>query len=290
VDARIWEQIQLTDIMHMPDGAGKLLNQVLPRWGSHIRELSLCGTYVGDGIALLRAVVNGCPYLRYLDVRDCYGAFRLCCDPNETSIFDELLLVLYERALPSEHFTLLLSESSFADGCYRCGERCDGYVRRVTNSLALISSWPVKSSAQDAAVAPTTAWLRCDLAAVCTNWGADDSHNCDLFIENPLQPDGIPAARRADLEAEDCCDCCKELTCKVRSSGVGLTALALSFNVRRVASSTAKHLSVRIASAAIALPQTPFLTVSVATSVFAQAASTARKNVMAVKTYVWSAV
>lgn len=221
LDARVWERVELTVFEH--NCSDKLVNYVLPRWGGHIRELSLRGTLVGDDA--LRTAVTGCQHLRYLDVRECIRVFWLSCENPNRNPFSELMLLLYERALAYEHFTLLLSGSGFAAGCQDCVENCGEYLQLVTNSLALVSSWPVKSSTQDAAVAPTTAWLQCDLAAVCTNWGKEFSDNCDLFIEKPLRSNGIPAASGV---VEDCCDFCGEFTCKVRASCVGLTMLALT--------------------------------------------------------------
>ena len=217
-DGRIWKRVELPFCYFLRhDWIDKLVNHVLPRWGSHIRELSLRCTYIND--VVLRAVVAGCPHLRHLDVRECSHVFCMSCENPNLNPFSELMVILYERALPSERFTLLMSGSGFAEGSEDCGERCNAYLQLVTNSLALVSSWPVKSSAQDAA-ASTTAWLQCDLAAVCTNWGAEFSDNCDLFIENPIQADGVPAVWRTGSEAEYSCDLCKELTCEVRSHDV----------------------------------------------------------------------
>ena len=215
-DGRIWERVELASIG--PDCAAKLVNHVLPRWGNLIRELNLRFIFVDD--VALRAVVAGCPHLRHLDICGCYGALGVSCGNPNFILLSELMLQLYERALPSERFTLFLSGTGFAQGCVNCGRYCDGYVQLVTNSLAFVSSWPVKSSTQDAAVAPAAAWLQCDLA-MCANRRSrhrDASEYCETFVEIVVGASGVREA------AEHACDFCKKVTCEVRTSGVFLTA------------------------------------------------------------------
>ena len=219
-DGRIWERVELSSFGR--NCADKLLNHVLPRWGSHIRELSLRGTYIED--AALRAVVAGCPHLRHLDIHYCTELLRVSCENPNVDLLSELMLQLYERALPSERFTLLMGDDiGFAEGCYDCGNYCDGYIQLVTNSLALVSSWPVKSSAQDAPTAPSTAWLHFDLALCANSHNEHYSDNCDGFFEIPVGAGGVLAP---GFEATGhACEFCKKPTCAVRTCDACLTVL-----------------------------------------------------------------
>ena len=176
LSACVWELVDLNPLG--PECSAKLSNHVLPRWGNHIRELSLRRTLVDDDS--LRAVVAGCPLLRHLDVGRCYRVFNFSCERPNVNVFSELMLQLYARALPQQYFTLLMYGSGFTSGCNDCARYCDGYVQLVSNSLEMALAWSVKPRGLDSAEIPRVAWLQCDLM-VCKNWNSAFSDHCDLF-------------------------------------------------------------------------------------------------------------
>jgi hypothetical protein len=211
--ACIWELVDLSGFAI--DTAAKLTNHVLPRWGSSIRELSLSSTQVDDDG--LRAVVAGCPLLRDLDVSDCPRVFRLSCEHPNVNAFTELMLQLYARAKPLEHFTLYMQCCGFTSHCSDCGEYCNAYIQLASNSLDMVRRWTVKAeSGQDAPEIPT-AWLQCDLLTLCKNLNFQHSQSCEVFIEEFEAP--LLASGLIDFEGLDCiCGFCKTPTCQVRSA------------------------------------------------------------------------
>jgi hypothetical protein len=172
-----------------------LVASVLPRFGPHVRELSLRGTEVDD--AMLALVLAACPHLSLLDVRHCDNALTWSEDDN-TYGFMDLLLAQYERAAPQQRFTLLQTGSGIRD-CEHCGYFCPNAQRAVLNTLEMALAWPIKPplpGAQDASAPLTGTWLRCDVAP-CPMHGL------------------LPEAKRANATVSICSACSLQV-CSVR--------------------------------------------------------------------------
>jgi hypothetical protein len=181
--AVVWATIDLSvDALPAPPLHALLASPALARYGPHVRALRLRGTGVMD--EELRAAAAACPRLSLLDVRDCEDAFRYDCyvenhdedsddsDEEEETVrppygLMELLLELYARTRPGEHFTLLFDHAGH-ETCLACDDFCDDAANAVSGALVCASAWPVKGAKDEDAVigdAGDGPWLRCDLAA-----------------------------------------------------------------------------------------------------------------------------
>jgi hypothetical protein len=188
---------------------GLLTQHLLPRYGAHIRELSLRGTAVTD--ATLHAVVAACPQLLFLDIRDCEAALTRGCQDGDAVPYAlmELGLTLYARASPGSRFTLLMEpERRGPLVCTLCTYFCPGLARVVTNALAAMLAWPVKG----AAVAGP-GWLRCDLAPCPLREAMPpEDVECDRVM-----PTRLPGyARPEEWVSSYRCDACATVVCYVR--------------------------------------------------------------------------
>jgi hypothetical protein len=186
-----------------------LVATVLPRFGAHVRELSLRGTAVDD--ETLALVLAACPRLNFLDVRDCRGA--LAWSEAGDYGFLHLLLTQYERAAPQQRFTLLMYGSGIRS-CRDCPRFCPNAQRVVLPSLQLALVLPIKpplpGSRQETAP-HTGAWLRCD-TALCPLRDSDSGYAGELAC-NMLMRVVLPETRRPG-EVPFACDICARNVCE----------------------------------------------------------------------------
>jgi hypothetical protein len=110
---------------------------------------------------------------------------------DEQYAFMDLMLDLYARAPPGQHFELLLNGSGGVLTCWQCGYLCDAMKQAATTALAAMLAWPVKTAAGAAvavsALAPAAdTWLHTDLAPCPLNDAVTEYNNCVVFMRMQL--------------------------------------------------------------------------------------------------------
>jgi hypothetical protein len=191
-----------------------LVDDVLPRFGAHVRELSLRGTAADD--ETLALVLAACPNLRLLDVRGCRGALTWSHGDGPQYGFMDLLLSQYERAAPQQRFTLLLS---CVRECEDCGYFCRHMQRVVWDTLRMALAWPIKAplpSTRDARAPLTGAWLRCDVAP-CPLFELPHANNGCGALLRVFLPEAAGWDWRTVGELFRTCSACSLHVCWVRA-------------------------------------------------------------------------